>query len=76
MTGTTIVVVNYKGVQSNAWKEVSVQLQVPNKISKDRVLVDEVPHLLSWDIKELNERTIRSHASKRGWGNRKKLMER
>ena len=56
------------------WKEVSMQPRVLNEISKEGVLVDEVPRLLVWDIEELNKRTIRSHASQKGRSSRERLM--
>ena len=65
--------INYGGVWSDTWKEVSMQPRVLNEISKEGVLVDEVPRLLVWDIEELNKRTIRSHAGQKGQSSRKRL---
>lgn len=58
----------------DTWKEVSMQPRVLNEISKEGVLVDEVPRLLIWDIEESNKRMIRSHASQKGQSSRKRLM--
>ena len=66
--------INYGGVWSDTWKEVSMQPRVLNEISKEGVLVDEVPRLLVWDIEESNKRTIRSHAGQKGQSSRKRLM--
>ena len=66
--------INYGGVWSDTWKEVLMQPQVLNEISKEGVLVDEVPRLLVWDIEESNKRTIRSHAGQKGQSSRKRLM--
>lgn len=51
-----------------------MQPRVLNEISKEGVLVDEVPRLLVWDIEESNKRTIRSHAGQKGQSSRKRLM--
>ena len=51
-----------------------MQPRILNEISKEGVLVDEVPRLLVWDIEESNKRTIRSHAGQKGQSSRGRLM--